>query len=360
MLGLLAALMTYVEIIAPCFTPLSASSDSTRVPEAVSGQAPAATATITINHTSTKTVRIAETPSFGGLLSDIAHTVSSEGPRRTVCSVQPYSSNEILLKLSSGTKEAWLARGAIDIDVFRGDTAIQTKLSSTDEGLIIEIPYEEAHGVVNVSIVTTRKPKINETFAVDFGPDYFDDIYKAIRSAQTVLHHVAQKAGDAADGVYKTVEESYAAVLASADAPIIDKAASWWDSMKNTGKSAQDIWSKKAEETYDWMRDSIRSDDAVTFLKDVQQMAKDRHRHVEDFRDESELALIKAQIASKLWWLKIQGQTEQHEAYEREARKFMSKKHSEFAKAKKARETQTEAAKCARAGSCKDKGRWSI
>lgn len=320
----------------------------------------AATATITINHTSTKTIRIAETPSFGGLLSDIAHTVSSEGPRSTVCSVQQYSDNEILLKLSSGTKEAWLAKGAIDIDVFRGDSTIATKLSSTDEGIIIEIPSKETHGVVNVSVITTRKPKINETFAVDFGQDVLADLYGAFGSAQTFFKDVAQKVGDTADGAYKLVEDSYDSVVSLADERIAEKASSWWDSIKDASKSAQDYSSEKAGETYDWVKDSIRPEEAVTILKDVQEMAKNQRRHVEDLRGESELAIMRAQIASKLWWLRVQGKTGEYEAYERQARDFMSKKHSDLAKAKKARVVKTGAAKCLRAGGCKEKGRWTV
>ncbi|PSR94211.1 hypothetical protein BD289DRAFT_428051 [Coniella lustricola] len=330
-------------------------------PAEQSGMAPerirsvAATATITINHTSTKTVIVAETPTFGGLLSDIAHTVSSDGPKNTVCSVQQYSDNEILLRLSSGTKETWLAKGAIDIDVYRGEVHIPAKLSSVSEGIIIQIPEGETRGVVNVSIVTTRKPKINETFAVDFGPDLFRGIHSAFSSAQALIQGAAHDMGDAADRAFKSAQQSIGSVLASADEQLVDTADSLWHSVKDGGKLAHEYSLKKAEETYAWVKNSIHPDEAATYLQNVQQLAKEQRRKVEDLRDTSKLAIVKAQIASKLWWLKMQGLQQEHEDYERQARAFMSKKYSEAATAKKARRAQP-----GRSGDCEDKRRWRI
>lgn len=55
-------------------------------------------------------------------------------------------------------------------NVTRKNTAVEHELSMLFDGVYaLRILREEAHGVVNVSIRTTSKPRINEVFQVDFG-----------------------------------------------------------------------------------------------------------------------------------------------------------------------------------------------
>ncbi|ROV98999.1 hypothetical protein VSDG_03792 [Cytospora chrysosperma] len=328
------------------------------------------TATVTVSQTSTRTVRLAtvETPAFGGLLSDIAHTVSSDPSQKSsVCTVEMYSGNEILIKLPSGTKTSWLATGAIDVDVFRGSDPVKSKLSSTDEGILIEINQKDAYGVLNVSVVTTRKPKINDTFAVDFGTSFF---LEAIEATKDTLEGLYEKLIDTAHDATQALEDRYGPSFAWTEQKLADEVTSWWESTKDASKVAHEYSYNKAGETLDRVRDSFRPEDMGSYLKNVQRIVADRHadivkRHghiVGELRDDADLAILKAQITSKLWWLKLQGKTEEHDEYERQARAFMKKRH-ETVEAKKLRKADAEA-KCPRTGEtpcrCKNKGlgRW--
>lgn len=332
----------------------------------------AATATITVRHTSTKTVRVAtlETPSFGGFLSDMAHTVSSETPKNTACSVQLYSSTEILIKIPAGTKESWLAKGAIDIDVFRDGNLIPSRLSTVDAGILVQIPFKESHGVLNVSIITTRKPKINETVAINFGTPR---LYEILDAAKFALHSVAQKVGATADEAFKSIDQNYGSILTSADEQLMGKAVSWWDAIQGTRKTAQMYSVQIAQDTYNKVKGSIHMDgagfsfnsgSATMLFKETQQKIRNQLQRAEDVREDAGLALLKAQISSKLWWLRVQGKSEQYEDYERLARNFMVNKHAQVVQDRKVRDST----RCPRTGSskcqCKDHvrhtGRWKI
>ncbi|KUI59217.1 hypothetical protein VP1G_06459 [Cytospora mali] len=328
------------------------------------------TATVTVSQTSTRTVKLAtvETPAFGGLLSDIAHTVSSDPTQKSsVCTVEMYSGNEILIKLPSGTKTSWLAKGAIDIDVFRGSNPVKSKLSSTDDGILIEINQKDAYGVLNVSVVTTRKPKINETFAVDFGTSFLSGAFEATKDAFDDLYEtLANTAHDAA----KSIEDNYTPDFAATAQKLGNEAISWWESMKGASRAAHDYSSQKAGETFDRVKESFPSDDIASYLKNAQKIVANHHadileRHghmVGNFRDDADLAILKAQITSKLWWLKLQGKTEEHDEYERQARAYIKKRY-ETLETKKLQKTCAEA-KRPRTGEkpcrCKNKGlgRW--
>lgn len=326
-----------------------------------------ATATVTVSHTSTKTVKLTttETPAFGGLLSDIAYTMSSEpSPRDSVCTVEMYSGNEILLKLPSGTKTSWLAKGAIEVDVSRGSSPVKSKLSSIDEGILVEINERDAHGVVNVSIVTSRKPKINETFAIDFGTSFFTG---ALEAAKGTFEEVTQMFVDKANDAAKLVEDKYGPSFASTGENVKNEALSWWDAVKNISQTARAFSSEQVGQLEDRFRDSLRAEDLRSYLDSARKsLTHKQARVLEDaarIRRDADLAILKAQITSKLWWLKAQGKSEEHDEYERQARVFL-KKRQEALQAEQS--SGAELSKCPRTGEspcrCKNKGlgRWKV
>lgn len=338
--------------------PASVSTVSSPTPSSI---ASTATATVTINLTSTKTVRITSAePSaisllpFGGFLSDKAETATSESKAKsTICSVEMYSGNEILLKVAAGTKTTWLAKGAIDIDIYRGKDPVKSRLSTIDEGILVEINQKDAYGVLNVSVVTTRKPKINETFAVDFGRPL---IVEAFEAGKDLLEEMAKKfAGSAADAA-KVVEDSCAPVLNSVADKIKDEAASFTDSVKDAGKAAQDYSSRISSETVDRVKDTFQTNNVGRLWQGAQDALTQQLRSAEGIRDDVDVSILKAQVASRLWWLRVQGKTAEYEEYERKASRFLKKKHEENLKAKQARKADAESSKCSwRKGSCEAK-----
>lgn len=294
----------------------------------------AGVATVTINYTSTKTVIMTsiESSSFGGLLSDIAHTVSADRPKNTVCSAELYGDSEVLIKLPSGTKETWLAKGAIDVDVFRGESHVPSRLSSSTEGIVIQIPGEEAYGVLNVSVVTTRKPKINETFAVDFGSRTWL-LAEVWELTQGVLRDSAKQVGSLADGVYRMIENSHGLIISPAEEVIQQRSQAWWSKVKDARDAVKSFSSQFNDEVVHAVKDSILPE-ATAIVKNAQQLLADRQLDVHHIRQNGEIALLKAQIQSKLWWLKVQGKDRAYQEYEDKARDSMSKKYVEKPKMK--------------------------
>lgn len=334
--------------------------------------------TITVAYTTTKTVVVptAESSSFGGLLSDIAHTVGADWPKNTACSAEVYSDTEVLIKVPTGTKEKWLAKGAIDVDIFRGKTRIPSKLSSSSEGIIIEIPDADAYGVVNVSVVTTRSPKINETFAVDFGTPLLTEFWEMTQGA---LHGLVNTLSSPVDGVAKVAQmigqrfppATHPTEKVSKDriptvwtwfpkpddyispSTMYDFSApfgtwpAWADlhwanisMMKQAVQNSSSLLIDGVDGAYHQVRDSVHLDGATALVSTVksaledalngaQQTLGEQERRIAAARKSGEMAILKAQIVSKLWWLKIQGKDEAYQEYERQARDFMLKQRNE-------------------------------
>ncbi len=275
--------------------------------------APAATTstkTIVVNVTSTKTVQVSQTRpststlasvlSFAGFLSDKPSAVPADievktppNSAKTVCSVRVYGPTEFLVEIPSRNKVVWLAQGAIDITVRRHDDTIKSRISSVDEGVLVELNSKDAYGVLNVSVATSRRPKINETFQVDFGTS---PVLDALEMGLNVFHKALEMARP--EDVLKLSRE-VASTLGDASEAVL---------------AHKDEVLKRAADIKDNVREQLERN-----LKVAEKMRK-----------EADISVMQAQVASKLWWLKMQGKTEEYVEYERNASRLLQAMRQEI------------------------------
>ncbi|TPX09480.1 uncharacterized protein E0L32_009368 [Thyridium curvatum] len=334
------------------------------------------TVTIHVSSTNTITPRVQEPSTaniaahlpFGGFLSDKAQSLTPEQEPRAACEIEVHGSNEILVKVPSGTKTSWLARGAIDIDVWRGKELLKSKLSTTDEGILIEINKKDAYGVMNVSVVTTRKPKINETFAIDFGKpliagmiDAGADFFNSLKDTVTGATEDAAEAGKAA-------YNNAAAILNLCR----EDAAELSRSVEESRKSFNQYLDHAGDLAFTRIRDSVSAVNLYTAMANTKkQIATKAAPTAEAMVDAAQLRLLKAQIASKLWWLKVQGKEAEHDEYAAKAESFILQKTAEsqrkWASARGASKHKTPCkpgsfswGRCACSGKRGTKGKWKM
>ncbi|KAK3987888.1 hypothetical protein QBC44DRAFT_343609 [Cladorrhinum sp. PSN332] len=260
------------------------------------------TKTVVISLTSTQTVQLGQSGpststlasalSFAGLLSDKPSAAPVEpevkrpsspptnkgasSAKKTVCSVQVSGPSEFVVDLVGRNKAWWFAADEITIDAYRGDEHLETKTSPVDGGILVQLAPKDAHGILKVSVVSTGRPKINETFEVDFGKTAVAEVFEAgLHMLQDVLKKVSSGVDD---GVSNILERGQAA-----------------------GNQA-----KKAV--------------------------------AGDVAEQLDIAVLQAQVASRLWWLKLQGRMEEHDHYQRNASLFIQMKIAQVARAKALRE----------------------
>lgn len=316
-----------------------------------------AVSTVTINLTQTKTVKV--TPSkesatslsippskdltttsifkpFGGIRADKAQEASTD--QESVCSTEVFSNNEILLKIPLSTKTSWLAKDSIFIDVYRDDDIIKTKFSSIDEGILIEIPKKEAYGILNVSVTTTRKPKVNETFEVNFGKPIYTEAFEKTLELMKLFGSRAHKfSSDMID-----LANSHAQSAEAVSDKIRDKAAEIHDSASHGFTEA----SKKAREHMDRLDAFLASEDFSKQVRKARNRLMKRLRQAEDARDRAQVAVVQAQVNSYLFFLKLRGKNKEYADYAKRAAPYIQERIRAAEKAKKLRED------CARYGDC--------
>jgi hypothetical protein len=275
----------------------------------VSIKNPATTSTVIINHTSIKTVLVSETktasvsfalhtPLLGG------HQAEKIPEAKGICSAEVHGRREILVKIPHGTKVSWINREAISIDVFRGQHLIKTKFSSVDEGILIEIPKKDAHGALNVTVTTTRRPKVNETFEVDLGTN--NVFTQALDAGRHIFQGMSSKVSDSARLARADLESKLTAVGVSFLEVKEQASQAWLEAEKLAGQPPK------------WMS---------RFQSGVRQRQQ-------DLQAEAETALLRAQISANLIWLQIQGKKTEHEVYYTKAQVFMKHRMESLQRAK--------------------------
>ncbi|KAK3333340.1 hypothetical protein B0T19DRAFT_341835, partial [Cercophora scortea] len=286
------------------------------------------TTTVVINVTSTKTVQISHAqPSVSSLAAALSYAgFHSERPsvepetKKAHCSVHIQSPTEILVALSSGSKASWLAKGAIDIDVHRGEELVKTKLSSVDEGILVELAPKDAYGAFNVTVITTRKPKINETFEVDFGRPVMVETFEA---GLLLLQDIAKAVSTTANEAVHLVEDSCVPAAAGI-AKLRGEAASIFEHVLDAGKAVQ----SQAGETVNRVKHSLTPNEMIHFIKETKNNLSQNIKTAKEIRGDVNFSILRAQISSKLWWLKVQGKMQEYADYKRNASRYLTEQHA--------------------------------
>ncbi|KAI5917938.1 hypothetical protein F4810DRAFT_626134 [Camillea tinctor] len=256
--------------------------------------------------------------------------------QQTICSVEMHSRNEILIAIPEGIKSTWLARDAILVAVSRGIQDIPSKVTSVGEGFLIQVPSKEAYGVLAVSIATTHKPKINETFRINFGSHMLTEAFDA---GKQLMKGFAQKVVDTVNGTTTWVEETYIPALDTMSKQVSVQTASLTDTLLQGVRDAADtavaIPIHLASEIIAHIK---RYFSAEIVRQRTEQVHLELTRQAQDVRDELALVLLKAQLGSKLLWLKMQGKTQEYDRYLNKAEVYWEEKRADANNAKRSRD----------------------
>ncbi|KAK4230852.1 hypothetical protein QBC38DRAFT_507164 [Podospora fimiseda] len=278
------------------------------------------TKTVVISLTSTQTVQLGQSRpststlasalSFAGLPSDKPPVAPVEPEvkkpfnptslaKNTVCSVQISGPNEFVVDLVGRNKAWWFAADEINIDAYRGDERLETKTSPFDGGILVQLAPRDAHGILKVSVVSTGRSRINETCEVDFGKP----------AVAEVLEASLQKLQDAFKKASFGMDDRLGNIL-------------------ERGQAA----SHQAKEAVSRVKSTTKESIAHGIANGA--------KVAEDMVEQLDIAVLQAQVASRLWWLKLQGRMEEHDQYQRNASIFIQMKIARASKAKEAQKDE--------------------
>ncbi|KAJ2893030.1 hypothetical protein MKZ38_009123 [Zalerion maritima] len=281
-----------------------------------------ATATVTVELTSTRTVEVPrlDMSSAPWFFDNVIWPM----PGKPVFTASK-GVNAVLLKIDTDYSH-WVIPGRLRVTVHRGPEPVLAQITVHDgRAVLVEVGRHDAHGVLTVQVETTQKPKVNEKYEIDFGkPRLFDMPF-------SYVHNFALNLAAAANETVRGVPQGCGSGIHALSEAMRDQASSRSSSLMNHLKEAGEFATSLA------LR--VRKD-AEGVLVEAQEKLAARIPSITETRQKADFALRKAQISSKLWWLKAQGKRQEYEKYETKAVQFLEDKIQHMSRSPKGRQTR--------------------
>ncbi|KAK8101061.1 hypothetical protein PG999_011435 [Apiospora kogelbergensis] len=263
-------------------------------------------------------------------------------PAVVLCAAEIYSRDAILIKVPRQVMSSWPAKQTVLVSVSRGSNDLDpesTKVSLVDDGFLLQVPEKEAYGILDVSIATTRRPKINETFQVNFGNNFLGD---ALDAGKQLVKGFAQKVVDTVNGTTTWVEEACIPAFDSASKQTIERTASDLEfvlqGLREAGLAVVGVPARVSAQVAHQAKRVLAKEKVSGRLLQVE---TELVRQARDVRDELALGLLHAQLSTKLWWLSFQGKVDEHQEYKAAAKSYYHKKAGKAIEARRVRAKKT-------------------
>jgi hypothetical protein len=300
--------------------------------------------------TSTRTITVTESHALGpnslsvlpsmeiGKASQTVQNLAKSVNKSSVCAAEVLGDREILIRIPSATKLSWLTKEAMSVNITRDNVTVETERAySSDEGIVLLLPKREAYGILNISIVTTKKPRVNETFQVDFGSTVFQTWQSLVNKLSSFLPEdtnlldpqIFGQMREAAENMAEEARVQSQSTLSRMEEVrrvAMEQAASASTSLTELAKSVSLEAAK---------RSAIISKELGIQLSEAEAQISKHMKSLQHFREPLDEGLIKAQVRSKLVWLKLQGKEQEYREYKRRAAEATRSRAEESRKARK-------------------------
>jgi hypothetical protein len=307
--------------------------------------------------TSTRTVTVTQSLSPGpnslsvvppmeiGKLTQAAQNLVKSFNKSVICSAEILGDREILIRIPSATKFSWFTKDSMFVNITRENITVDTeRLYSSEEGIVLLLPKKEAHGVLNISIITTKKPRVNETFQVDFGTSAFQSWQNMVNKIMMtwmpedgnivdpdIFAQMRERAEHMAEEILVQSQSTFAHVD-EVRRVAMEQAAAASASLAEIAKSMSLEAAK---------RSAILSKEVGIQLAEAEKKFSKNLRALHHLREPLDDGILRAQIQSKLLWLKLQGKAEEYQNYEKRAFEAVRRRTAQAKKARKILTDQT-------------------
>jgi hypothetical protein len=292
------------------------------------------TATSTAVKTSTRTITVIESQSSGpnslavlpsmelGSLSPQVPSPSKPDNKCSVCAAEILGDREILIRIPSATKLSWLTKEALSVNITRGNETVDTERAySSDDGIILLLAKNQAYGVLNISVITTKKPRINETFQVDFGTTI-------IQTWQTMMGRMSSLLDEEMILLDLFWNEKMRSMVTKFVDDTQVQSQSTLAQVGEAGKIALEHTVASSARLAHFFKEmslgavkhsAIISKEITIKYTEIEAKVSEKMKTLERLRGPIENGLLKAQVQSKLLWLKLQGKDEEYRKYQARA-----------------------------------------
>jgi hypothetical protein len=291
------------------------------------------TITVTASHSSLPN-SLAILPSKD--LENVSPEIHSSGKpvnKSSICGAQILGDREILIRIPSATKLSWLTKEAMSVNITRGNVTVDAERAySSDEGIVLLLPKKQAYGVLNVSIITTKKPRVNETFQVDFGIT-LSQTWQTMMDKMRSLLEEDTPLGDmlAYENIRSVVNKAITDAQTHSQSAMVQMAEARkiaLEQMEEARKIAMEQTATTRARLASFAKgmsleavkqSAIISKEITIQYAEIEAKLSKKMKALQRWRGPVEDGLLKAQVQSKLLWLKLQGDDKEYRRYKQRA-----------------------------------------
>ncbi|KFY10700.1 hypothetical protein V492_04890 [Pseudogymnoascus sp. VKM F-4246] len=126
---------------------------------------------------------------------DVGAVAEPYDSKTLVCTAERLGDQEVLIRIPAATKLSWLAKEAMLVNVTRNNETVDIeRVYSSHHGIVLHFAREEAHGNLDIAVVTTKHPKVNKTFHIDLGSSWTRGFHETLdKLCQRVYDDVLPK-----------------------------------------------------------------------------------------------------------------------------------------------------------------------
>ncbi|KAM3557655.1 hypothetical protein MY1884_004404 [Beauveria asiatica] len=240
--------------------------------------------------------------------------------RKPTVSFTPHGKNDVLIHVARDIRDTWMSNKCLNVTVLRSTQKLEFSLFPVEDGILISFPRREAYGVVNLSVKSKCRPKIDKAIKVHFGKGIIVDAFERTKSLAQDLSELvpvaAHEAGRCLAGAGRVLElasESFAhAWLAGTERAqdlLINANIGTGGPLVN---SVSQIW----RETLEFFHKNT----------DIPEKYRKSIYSVRNVQTQLRLGLLDAQVSARMWWLKIQGKDDEYRTYASKAQVYLQNK----------------------------------
>ncbi|KAM3510610.1 hypothetical protein MY11210_005740 [Beauveria gryllotalpidicola] len=240
--------------------------------------------------------------------------------RKPTVSFTPHGKNDVLIHVSRDVRDTWMSNKCLNVTVLRSTQELEFSLFPVEDGILVKFPRREAYGVVNLSVKSKCRPKIEKAIKVHFGKGIIVDAFERTKSLAQDLSELvpvaAHEAGRCLAGAGRVLEfasESFAhAWLVGTERAqdlLINANIGTGGPLVN---SVSQIW----RETLEFLHENT----------DIPEKYRKSIYSVRNAQTQLRLGLLDAQVSARMWWLKIQGKDDEYRAYASKAQVYLQHK----------------------------------
>lgn len=245
-----------------------------------------------------KTIDVEEVRSSSTSISlvqskDVSAVAEPYDGHTMVCTAERLDDQEVLIRIPSATKLSWLAKEAMLVNVTRNNETVDIeRVYSSHYGIILHFARHEAHGNLQISVITTKHPKINRILHVDLGSSWTRGFHETLdKLCQRVYDDVLPKDFNLDETLTRIDEWRNQAVLHA-------------QFLAHIGRQQAEVQGARAAEAGREL-----ATQAITTGVEL----------ADRVREPLGAALLKAQVDSRAQWLRLTGRVDEAKEYQRKA-----------------------------------------